>query len=601
MRRRGAPGGWSPAQSLLWAIICVAPWATGCQDHPATQAMVSVVTDLEPEALERVTMKLERLNEGAGDYAPLQTYDWPIKSGGLFELPGSVVAYSTGQEPPQIRITLSAWGPEQQLLVSRRAVFRLVHQRAVFLRLGLTSRCLGDADCADSTTCIEGRCRDEVIDGTQLSAYQAAATPERAFACDSGTSFRNTITGAALPPTSKSCPGPDQVCSEGTCYSPRVFARDGLPPGGPVTVNAQVGDPSGLPLVGAKLRLEDGPVTLVRALRGEANTDGGEEAGDNPSEADAMTPGLYRVRGTADRLTRDLRLTVTAPGHAPQVINVPYKANVEEYLVPVVLFPLAERTIGASAAAGPGRVLEVTGPGGRSATLTVGGTEALRVRYALVEARLAPGQGMAGAPGRLLQSSAVLYLENVAGPTFPEGTTVALGLGDVAPLVGAQGGEGGLSAFALDLQGQWRLRTEARVEGTLAPEPNGMGFKPLSNGFWTVARPTAQPACVRGKATRPDGKPCAGARVRLVGPEGVSSFDTVGADGSFCGSVAQQEATVVAIGNTSRMIHQPAVMGMGLHCGQPDACRYVGELIVDDEQDCTAAPRVALSTQSPAP
>jgi hypothetical protein len=121
-------------------------------------------------------------------------------------------------------------------------------------------------------------------------------------------------------------------------------------------------------------------------------------------------------------------------------------------------------------------------------------------------------------------------------------------------------------------------------EDTAAPR-----LTPSSGGFWAVANLTPRPACVRGKVLRQDRTACPGARVRLLGPEGVSSSDSTAADGSFCGGAAQQEAAIIAVGGSTRVVYVPASPRAGAHCGLADACVDIGEVIVRSE-DCDRPP-----------
>jgi hypothetical protein len=294
-----------------------------------------------------------------------------------------------------------------------------------------------------------------------------------------------------------------------------------------------------------------------------------------PAQPVDGSPGLYRLEPVADPLTTELRLTVSAPGHAPQVVSVPYKAGVTRYLTPIVLFPAVEVAVPAGAA---GRTLTLQGDG-RTATLQLGGTDPMQLRYAFVDGRFAPGAGQA-ATGGLLQSVAVLYLENVGKAAFPPGTEVTLGTTSTTPIVGAEGSGG---AYVLDLQAAWKRRAEASV----SEDARAGRLRPSSGGFWTVANHTPKPACLRGRVVKRDGTPCPGARVRLIGPDGVGGSDSAGGDGSFCSAAAQQEAAIVAVGGSTAVVYAPETSRTGASCAQADACSDVGPITVADV-DCEA-------------
>ncbi|HEY0712500.1 MAG TPA: hypothetical protein VGF45_07495, partial [Polyangia bacterium] len=190
----------------------------------------------------------------------------------------------------------------------------------------------------------------------------------------------------------------------------------------------------------------------------------------------------------------------------------------------------------------------------------------------------------------LLQSVAALYLENVGQNAFPAATQITLGTASTPPVFGA---EGGAAAYLLDLQGQWKRPMMGAFEDTAVPR-----LLPASGGFWAVANLTPRAACVRGKVLRPDRTPCGGARVRLLGPEGVSSSDSTAGDGSFCGGAAQQEAAILAVGSSTRVIYVPASPRAGAHCGLADACVDLGEVIVRSE-DCDLPPALIAGRKQP--
>ncbi len=572
------------ARSFRWWPLALLALASGCADRPSTQVLISLATDLDaPVPLERVRMKVDRFWDDVNDFVPIDngnlTTEWLINAppDNRYELPGSLVAFSDLETAPKIRVTAYAENASGRF-IRRQVIMRLVREKTLFMRLGLTSRCLDDADCPEERTCIEGRCRDPQIDSRSLPEYQPARKPEFGIECDSGTTFVNTTTRTPLKPDRPGgCPSALDVCVEGTCYRKDVFGQS-LPLAQKLEVLVQVTDEAGAPLADAELKAEDGPVALVRSLRSEATAGAAAPAG--PATPVPDMPGLYRIEAPADALTTELRLTVSAPGRAPQVVSVPYKGGVTRYLVPVVLAAVSVDTV----MSGQARSLTLRGAG-RAATLELpAGPDTLRVRYALLDGRLAPGLSTTADASGLLQSGAVLYLENMGRGSFPAGTRITLDTASTPPVVGVEG-EG--SAYTLDLQGAWKKRPEAQR----ADDPRAGVLRPTSGGFWTLANQTSRPACVRGKVLRPDRSPCTGARLRLWGPAGVNGFDSTGADGGFCAAAAQQEAAVLAVGNTSRSIYVPAVRAGAARCAQADSCTDVGEIVVDSAADCELPPR----------
>ncbi|HEY0705868.1 MAG TPA: hypothetical protein VGG33_03680 [Polyangia bacterium] len=556
---------------LLLGLLALA----GCEDRPATQVMISLATDLRaPQELRQLSMTLERFVEEQRIWIPIDpdvTKEWEISQPPQgFELPGSLVTFTSEKDTPKVRATIIAQDPTGPM-IRRRSIFRLVREKTLYMRMGITSRCLDNADCPDDKTCMEGRCRDPEL--FRLPEYLPEKRPELAVECDSGTAFRNTTTGAPLPMISMACAA-NQICLEGACYPNDVFGV-ALPMSQPLTINVQVANGvTGMPVTGAEIRTEDGPVTLVRRLRNASTPPAAPTMGVTP-----MGSGVYQVLTQTDPLTTELRLTVSAPNFAPQIVTVPFKPGVGLYQVPAVLFPLAEATLMPSET----RPLMLQG-GGRMATLQLPAPTSapLTVRYALTDGRYLPGQAnRSGAAGDLLQAVAVLYLENVGQSAFPASTQITLGTSSTPPVFGA---EGGAAAYLLDLQGQWKRPMNGGFEDTAVPR-----LIPSNGGFWAVANLTPRASCVRGKILRPDRTACAGARVRLLGPEGVTSSDSTAADGGFCGGAAQQEAAILAVGSSTRVIYVPASPRPGAHCGQADACIDVGEVIVRAE-DCDLPP-----------
>ena len=571
---------------LGWAMVLA-----GCKDRPATQVVISVATDLKaPVPLQKIGMKIERFDQELNDYVDITaglTADWLIDEPPAgFELPGSVVSYSGKGAEPRMRVTVTAFNPSNQRMLRRQSIFTLVKEKTLFMRMGVVDKCFQDADCPEAKTCIEGRCKDIVF--KRLPLYEPEKRPEFSVQCQSGTSFINTRTGMPLPleRPDQSCPD-EGVCIEGACYPRDVFGGP-LPVSQALTVHVTVTDPNGMVISPVTVRPEDGPVSLVRKLR-----DGGfpdVAAGTLPTMTGA---GPHQIPMRADPLTTELRLTVSAPGFAPQVVTVPYKGGVTRYNVPVILFPLLEQTLV------PGQVptLPPLSGGGRTATVKLPAATAMgKVRYALMDGRYLPGQAIASGTGGLLQSVAVLYLENSGQSAFPVGSEVVLGPSSTPAVFGA---EGGAWAYVLDLQGQWkRPELNAFQENALSPK-----LSPKEGGFWTIANHTPQPACVRGRLLRPGGIACSGAQVRLLGPEGVSSVDSTGPDGSFCGAAAQREAALLAVGTNVRTIYVPAPGRIAPQCSdivadanrpaQSDACTDLGDILMRDEDCERPAPLVA--------
>ena len=575
----------TPSLSLLAALLLPA----ACEDRPATQVVISLATDLPAQnPLAQLNMTLERFDDEQQAWTPVDpavTKDWVIDKPPLgFELPGSVVTYSGQERTPLLRATIIAQDTDRQRMLQRQTVFRLVKEKMLYMRMAITAKCFDDADCPPEKTCIEGRCRNPEF--RNLPEYDPAVRPELTAACDSGTRFINTSSGMELPRAGASCPA-GQICIEGSCYPGDVFGTP-LPPAQPLTVNLQISDGNGMPVNGAEVRVEDGPVSLVRRLRRQGLI------APPPAMTAMIGEGQYRLQAQSDPLTTDVDLTITATGFAPQVITVPVKPGVMVYQVPAVLSPLGEALLM------PGETRDLTPPGGgRPATLRVTAPPAtpVTVRFALLDGRFLPGQALrAGPGGELLQAAAALYLEHVGAGSFPANTQVTLGNASTPPVFGA---EGGASAYLLDMQGQWKRPDASGGSFMDATDPR---LLPRSGGFWAIANWTPRPACVRGRILKPGGGVCAGARVRLLGPDGVSAADSTGADGSFCASAAQQEAAILAVGGTTRTVYVPAAPVTGAQCSMAstaDACAAIGDITLASADDCDRPPVLLSGRKGP--
>lgn len=573
-------------KTTMATVLAAALLAAGCQDKQRSQVMVSLITDINaPDPLQNVKMKIDRFEAGA--FVPVDGHltpeAWAIsgQSNVPNELPGSFVLFSDPGAAPLVRVTVNAIKGTSNF-VERSSVFRLVPDQTIFVRLSLADSCTGNADCPSALTCVEGRCRKPEIDSKFLPRYEPGADQETTIACNSGTAWRNTSSKMTLEPAAATCPE-GELCVEGTCYRPEVFELPATTRVQPLTLDVRVTDPAGVQIPGAQVRIEDGPLTLIRRLKG----------GRPPVQlAQALTAeapatdvmGRASATSTFAALTEEVRVTVTAPGRAPQVAVVPVKPDVTRYLVPIVMFPMVERTI-----TGPSQQVEFGSVGGRTAVVETGSSGVpVRIRLAMIDPQFAPGQPVGSSRVGLLQSSALLYVETVdmmgaSTGAVPNGLRVSLGSKTEAPV---EGTAATASALQMDLQAHWKGEGEVPVSGS----DMGSTFSPAAPGLWTVAKKTMTAGCARGKVVRRDNKqPCPGARVRLLGPDGVSSFDSSGADGSFCAAAARKAPAIVAVGRSTRAIYVPDKAGV---CSATaDDCVALGDIEVDPV-DCQEAPAI---------
>jgi hypothetical protein len=130
------------------------------------------------------------------------------------QLPGSLVAYTTGTVLPPVDVTVTGTRAGG-VVVERRARVVLRGEQTRFLRLALLSSCIG-VTCPDDQTCIEGACQPVDFDLGRALPYVDGQEFE--ISCGNP-GFRSSFDDQPLPPPTGDCAA-GQVCIEGTCYQP---------------------------------------------------------------------------------------------------------------------------------------------------------------------------------------------------------------------------------------------------------------------------------------------------------------------------------------------------------------------------------------------
>jgi hypothetical protein len=210
--------------------------ALGCQKD-RTEVIVGLATDLAvPKDLSQLLLEVHSVpDSGYPIFGPIPV---PVSNNNDVEyvLPATWGIYSQSGSADRFRVLLTAQNEAGDPVVVRSAVMNLVPQQTLFLRLGLVSACKSMTDCCQEQagcglTCIEGECVSEDIDSSRLPIYEPGM--ENAVSCTSGTTFRNTASGAPLPATGSSCPI-GGTCLDGVCLTPPVGdgGADAAGPGG---------------------------------------------------------------------------------------------------------------------------------------------------------------------------------------------------------------------------------------------------------------------------------------------------------------------------------------------------------------------------------
>jgi hypothetical protein len=217
--------------------------AGACSEKKRTEVVVGLATDLDaPAPLRKVNIQVSRLPDDiivAGTDA-----SFPISGAvdTVYELPGTYGIYSDVGTADRVRVRLLAVDDAGSTLVVRTAVFSLVPQRTLFVRLGVISACEGKSDCGDGMTCIEGRCASETIDSSRLPDYKPDLVKQ--LSCASVVTFVDTSTKQPLLPVAETCAS--GVCSEGVCLSaPAADAGAGGSAGGGVAGGGGAGGAGG--------------------------------------------------------------------------------------------------------------------------------------------------------------------------------------------------------------------------------------------------------------------------------------------------------------------------------------------------------------------
>jgi hypothetical protein len=95
-------------------------------------------------------------------------------------------------------------------------------------------------------------------------------------------------------------------------------------------------------------------------------------------------------------------------------------------------------------------------------------------------------------------------------------------------------------------------------------------------GYWNADR-AFKTACVKGKVAAASVAACGGARVQATGPDGISSFDSIGSDGSFCVTGAQTWSSQLQVGAFTQNVTMPSNAGS---CSAPQTCTELPDITI---------------------
>lgn len=278
-----------------------------------------------------------------------------------------------------------------------------------------------------------------------------------------------------------------------------------------------------------------------------------------------------------------LTLNTLAPGLARQVTVVPVKQGVTRYVIPITVVHFTTQALSQSSSTSVtvqmlGHGVSVTIPG--SSSTPAGST--LRVAPLDPNNNSAPGlMAPTGDPTKGLATGAMFYFDIVDAsgnplPSPPAGLFVAIPPFSPANLPESDP----WNMWQLDpTGGEWQNPTP-----TQQPGPATMTtLSPTQFGYWNLDH-AYKTACVTGTLNTNVGA-CRGARVQALGVDNLSSYDSSGADGSFCVTGAQTRMSKLIVGSSSSMVTMPATPG---DCADPSACQNIGSVTVSADQ-CQAA------------
>jgi hypothetical protein len=130
-------------------------------------------------------------------------------------LPGSYGLNSSDGSEPQVQITLTGFKGGNKVVV-RSARTSLVQGKTLFMRMGMVVGCMGNFNCPDGSSCIEGACKDNTVDAHTLPEFKTELVDH--ITCATGDQFISTKDNSPLPTLGDmQCAG---ACVEGTCYNP---------------------------------------------------------------------------------------------------------------------------------------------------------------------------------------------------------------------------------------------------------------------------------------------------------------------------------------------------------------------------------------------
>lgn len=175
------------------------------------QLVLGFATDLQsPGALDHVSL---RVFDDSNSSLLTQDWDLPGELTHDIRLPGSFALDRGAHAPSVVEVELTGSRAGVALL-KRTSAVAFPEDDTLFFRMALVQRCEG-ITCPEGQGCIEGKCRPQLTNAVSILPYRAGM--EASLACNSGSTFVDTTTGAPMPTSGDGCAA-DQWCGEATCY-----------------------------------------------------------------------------------------------------------------------------------------------------------------------------------------------------------------------------------------------------------------------------------------------------------------------------------------------------------------------------------------------